>query len=520
MQSKTTSLVWGNPYQKKTNDTTIRFYLLVRSPFMYKQSLVAIQIFLALATLGGCGHEIGLRPFDTSLSPKDSGPDDNVDIPPGDEGSLPGASARCEDLYEEPTGGQFFVDPANGSDSNDGSATSPWASIQYVVDNKVDCADQHGSPKHSSAPIKGGDSIVLVGEQGHGDSLYITGCFNDEYVHIVGEKHREPIIRYLKIRGGSYWHLEGISFESDGGGQMVKVEDHDTHGPGHNLRFHDNSFTSGDLQTKQEYIDHSTDAIRLTSTDDTAITCNSMRKIGAGVVASGDRIDFLYNDIRFFSRDALINGGSNNRYIGNTVYDSVKLGDGHHDDFFQSHMGSNPDSSSNIEIAYNVFINRYSAEQPADTRGPTQCIAGFEEGPKTGWLVYNNVCKADHWHGITLNDTHDSIVVNNTVVGGGNLPGGFWTGLATEFSWINVSGDGNVVRNNLTTDDEPGGDHNITVTAENVYDIFMDWEGLDLRLNPDAFAVNAGTSMDAPVDDIAGTNRDDYPDAGAYEHVQ
>ena len=212
-----------------------------------------------------------------------------------------------------------------------------------------------------------------------------------------------------------------------------------------------------------------------------------------------------------------LNSGRNNRYIGNTVYDSVKLNDGHHDDFFQSHMGSYPDTATDIEVAYNVFMNRYSDAQPSETWGPTQCICAFEDGPKSHWRVYNNVCKTDHWHGITLKDTHDSEVVNNTIVGGGALPGGIWTGWGTEKTWISVSGQGNVVRNNLTTKNSTGGDHNIIVDATNVYALFMDWEGGDLRLKPESDAVDAGTKEAAPEDDVSGHPRDEIPDVGAYE---
>ena len=448
---------------------------------------------------------------DTGDTDTDDTDTDDTDTGIGD----PIESAACDGLYPEPEGTRFYVDPASGADSNDGSQDAPWASLQVVFDTYVDCSSEDGTPKHSSAPIKGGDTIVLRGRDGYAGSLSINGCYNSDYVRVVAEQHREPVLRFLKLRGGAYWHFEGLTFEHDGGGQMFKVEDHSNHGTGHHIVMHDNLMTSGDLQTKSDFADKASDAIRLNQTDDVSITCNDMLKVAQAITVSGDRVDVLYNTIEQFSRDAIVNGGSYNRYIGNTVYDSVKLGDGHHDDFFQSHRGSYPDTSTEVQIAYNLFVNRYSDQQPAGSFGPTQCIGAFEEGPKSNWQVYNNVCKGDHYHGITLKDTNDSLVINNTVVGGSDVSAVSWE--TPDRTWINVSGSGNTLRNNLTTNNLSGGDHNYTVTPGNIYDLFVDWDGGDLRLKPDAAVVNAGSRDEAPSDDVLGAARDDQPDIGAYE---
>ncbi len=103
-------------------------------------------------------------PNDTDTGDTDT---DDTDTGIGD----PTESAACDDLYPEPEGTRFYVDPASGHDSNDGSQDAPWASLQYVFDTYVDCSSEDGTPKHSSAPIKGGDTIVLRGRDGHPGSL-------------------------------------------------------------------------------------------------------------------------------------------------------------------------------------------------------------------------------------------------------------------------------------------------------------------------------------------------------------
>ena len=155
-----------------------------------------------------------------------------------------------------------------------------------------------------------------------------------------------------------------------------------------------------------------------------------------------------------------------------------------------------------------------------ELQGPTQCLSAFEDGPKTDIRIFNNVCKTDHYHGITWADTHDSLIVNNTVVGGTELPGlppgsEDWP----DHTWISIEGTGNTVRNNLVTRNNAGGDHNLEVTGEAVHDYFTDWAALDLSLRDGAPAIDAGSPDGAPADDVLGTARDASPDVGAYEFV-
>lgn len=234
----------------------------------------------------------------------------------------------------------------------------------------------------------------------------------------------------------------------------------------------------------------------------------------------GEYIDILDNRVEFFARDGIATSGAHNRYLRNTLYDSVKQNETDHDDFYQNHMGANPDTSRDLEIAYNVFINRYSDALPLDLQGPTQCLSAFEDGPKTDIRIYNNLCKTDHYHGITWVDTHDSLVINNTVVGGSDLPG--LPAGSEEWpsrTWISVEGTGNTVRNNLVSRNNAGGDHNLEVVGEDVHRFFVDWAALDLRLRAGAPAIDAGSPDEAPPDDLLGASRDPLPDLGAYEFV-
>lgn len=417
-------------------------------------------------------------------------------------------------------GTEFFVDPIQGNDvTGDGSFGNPWASIQYVVDTKTDCTDQHGTPRNPGAPVKGGDAIILIGANGHTPNLEITGCYNSAWVSIRAENLHEPVLTTAHFRGSGFWRLDGLSFFNDANGIMVRVEDHSSQGPARNIQILNSRFTSGDLPTIQDWEDHVSDAMRLYVDEGPLLArCNEMVNVAMGFVVGGSHTDIIGNTIEYFSRDGIATGGHFNRFIGNRIYDSVKLGDGHHDDFFQSHMGANPDLSSDVEITGNIFMNRYGPGQPADTLGPTQCLSGFEEGPKTRLRITNNVCKGDHWHGITWYDTNNSLVVNNIAVGGSNftgLPAGSsgWP----SYSWISVEGTGNTIRNNFTTRNLSGGENNIEIQAgeEDLY--FADWLNLDLKHAPGSPAIDAGNPDGASTHDIDGRLRDAQPDVGAYE---
>jgi hypothetical protein len=255
---------------------------------------------LELEDTGDDGADTGGGDADTD----DSGdPDDPPPAPP----------LLCDTLIPEITGNTFYVDPIGGSDEGDGSRLSPWASLQLVVDTQVDCTDADGTAHHSSAPVQGGDAIVLLGTEGHESSLNILGCFNSDYVSIIAEQRHAPELGYLSVKGGAYWHFEGLSMMSQSGGQMMKLTTHSTRGPVHHVRIHDNLFTSGALHSRDDYMDKATDAVLLSQVDDALVSCNEMSHIAQGVTASGDRIDVLYNQIRFFSEDALVNGGSESR---------------------------------------------------------------------------------------------------------------------------------------------------------------------------------------------------------------
>ena len=112
------------------------------------------------------------------------------------------------------------------------------------------------------------------------------------------------------------------------------------------------------------------------------------------------------------------------------------------------------------------------------------------------------------------------MIVNNTAVGGSNfsgLPAGSsgWP----NYSWISIEGTGNTIRNNITTRNLSGGDHNHELLSGDELIYFVDWLNLDLSLAVSSPAIDTGNPDGATTHDVEGTPRDAQPDVGAYEYV-
>ena len=112
----------------------------------------------------------------------------------------------------------------------------------------------------------------------------------------------------------------------------------------------------------------------------------------------------------------------------------------------------------------------------------------------------------------------DRFTDGTPVVGGSNFPGlppgsSDWP----DYSWINVQGTGNTIRNNLTTRNLSGGDHNLEIQSGETGLYFVDWNGLDLHLAPGSPAIDTGSADGATSHDLDGVHRDSQPDVGAYE---
>lgn len=436
----------------------------------------------------------------------------------------------------------FYVDPVNGSAAGNGSAANPWLTLQQVVtDNLIESRDWDTHPytagavlqaKNPGAPVKAGDTIWL--RTGFHGQLVLNGYYNASAITIRAQAGHTPRLNRVSIIGAQNWVLDGLSISPSHAtpyvNQTIITLRHDGFwGPASDMVVRNcDVFCIDDASawTAQDWIDNAGTAFDVRS-DDTELAGNTVRNIRYGIACSGLNSHVHNNVINGFSGDGIRGLGNYGVYEYNVIKNGLDVGDGHHDDGFQSWSvgpgGVGTGSVVGIVLRGNTIINHEDRNHAMRTT--LQGIGCFD-GWFDDWVIENNVVITDHWHGITLMGARNCRIVNNTVIDlYTGTPGPCWIQIAPHKD-TTVSQDC-VIRNNLVnTLNVPAGqtnivvDTNITVTNPDLH--FVDPANFDLRLLVTSTAVDAGSSALAPALDRDKITRPQGSavDVGAYEwHV-
>ena len=238
---------------------------------------------------------------------------------------------------------------------------------------------------------------------------------------------------------------------------------------------------------------------------------------GISVIADDSLV--MGNVVENFSGDGLRGLGNQCTFQYNMVKNCYNVNNNHDDGFQSWSVGPNGVGSGEVVgmvLRGNTIINYEDPNQPY--RGPLQGIGCFD-GTFVDWVVENNVVITDHWHGITLLGARNCRVINNTVLDRNNSsPGPPWIQIGKHKNGMKPIDC--VLRNNLATAFTNAGgvleESNIRIQHQR---LFVNRESFDLHLLPNAQAIDAGNSVDAPQLD-----RDRIPrpqgkgiDIGAYE---
>ncbi|MBX3459932.1 MAG: right-handed parallel beta-helix repeat-containing protein [Planctomycetes bacterium] len=433
----------------------------------------------------------------------------------------------------------FYVDPVNGSATGNGSAGNPWLTLQQVVtDNLIESqvwnslpytAGATLVPKNAGAPVKAGDTIWL--RTGYHGELILNGWYNSAPITIRRQSGHTPRLRRASLIGASNWILDGLSISpahapTFTATTIITMRGDGFWGPAQGMIVRNcDVFCGNDASawTAQDWIDNASTAFDSRS-DTTQILNNTIRNTRYAIACSGANCVVRDNVIDGFSGDGIRGLGDYGVYEYNVVKNAIDVGDGHHDDGFQSWSvgpgGVGTGSVTGVVLRGNTFINHENPSHPMRT---TMQGVGCFDGWFDDWVIENNVVITDHWHGITLLGARNCRIVNNTVID-------LYTGTPGP-SWIQIGfhKDGTpsedcVIRNNLSnTISVPGGqtnivsDHNILVNDPSLF--FVDPAAFNLRLLETASAVDAGSGALAP-----GIDRDKFArpygagiDVGAYE---
>lgn len=370
--------------------------------------------------------------------------------------------------YDVPTGcaapsatfaNKFYVDPVNGSMSNDGSAARPWRTLSEVATagllgfQRYPTPYVQGSqllPPKKTAKVFPGDVIILKSGN-HGD-ISLTGAYNSNFITIMAAPGETPVLSRLKITGGSRWVFEGLTFESlnrnatypsyvnksystSNDFWTVSARADATWGPLDNIivngstlqsKADTSAWTRLDWLTKRAsgalfnagYVQN--DYNQNTVGGCLTITNNNFRNIGFGVyIGNASRVNVSKNKIDRFVDDGIDFGGKNITISDNVITNNINDGDQMHRDAIQGHAywGQNT-VTSNIVIQNNTIVNQTDPLLPYP--GCLQGVTVFD-GIFRNAKISNNSIVTNQYQAMAFYGT-DTLEVNNNVVLSGAFP--------------------------------------------------------------------------------------------------
>jgi hypothetical protein len=414
---------------------------------------------------------------------------------------------------------EFYVDPAAGSASGDGSMSQPWQTLEGVAQ-----AGQFGKAIHA------GDTVWL--HSGYHGAFVVSGGTYTPAITVAAATGQTPRVSRVSFSQTHGWVASGLSISPShapspvAGGTMVQVDKSSTDVVVKNCDLFSIPDASGWGAT--EWINTASSAVQV-SGDRVTISNNRATNVRFGISVDGPNALIEYNQIVNFSADGLRGLGDFGVFQYNVVknvYVDDAAGDTNHDDGFQSWSvgtgGVGTGVVTGVVLRGNYFLNR---EDPNQKLTNAMQGIGCFDGLFDGWVVENNVVATDHWHGISFYGMKNSRIVNNTVIDVNNVsPGPPWI-MVTPHKDGRAS-ENVLIRNNLATDYDLTGnaivqDHNTTLT-NNLAAFFADPGKFDLHLLKSAPAVDTGSADQAPPLDADRIPRPQGQgvDLGAYEWLR
>jgi hypothetical protein len=429
-------------------------------------------------------------------------------------------------------------------------------------------ADQTGAP-----PVQPGDTIMLMNGD-YGDivvGMYNTQVPNSDFVTVKAAPGQTPVFLTLYIRSTNKWVFNGIKVQSFFGTNnnrqaLVTVFDQGAGHPTADIILENMQVSSADNTdewTKPEWLARAR-AIGIfakgndngADTTCVSVTNSHISRVIFGSEVMANNMLFSGNEIDRFGDDGIDYVASNVLISKNYIHDDLDLGNGAHMDGMQGYPGG----SRNVVIDSNRVIRQTDPKLPFPNY--LQGIDAFD-GDWTNLTVTNNLVVTSSCWGIFFGSVHGGKVINNTVVGDGVMP---MPGnckpivLVGDKTHQGSSSNDVIIRNNIA----PGlsiynlgpnmtMDHNICLGTNGRCQIVtyvngkLDWgtinpgihgdhniiDGLgagrmfvsfdpakfvyDLHLRPEARAIGAGNSAEAPPVDITGAPRGSRVDIGAYQ---
>lgn len=436
----------------------------------------------------------------------------------------------------------FYVDPAKGAKTGDGSAEKPWRTLEEVFADKLVESQQWESypyaegkklvVKNAGAPVKAGDTIYLL--DGYHGAPTIAGYYNDQVITIAAAPNAKPRFGKLALTSGKNFKIVGLSISPSflpawSTGAMLAVEAGGGQGPISDVVVEScflEALPDASAWTKEDWDTKSPNGISVRGARVT-VRKNHLHNVNFGISLGGEAVDGLVegNLVDTFSGDGMRGLGDRAVFQGNVVKNALQVNDNHSDGFQSWSVGADKKVGTGevtgIVLRGNLFLNKEKNDLPfaAGMQG-----IGCFDGTYVDFVIENNVVISDTYHGIALYGSRNARIVNNTVLRRDAtqkpVP---WVGI---FDHKNGTKPTNaLVRNNLTgalnlVATGVTEDHNAKIKDADWAALFVDPAKLDFRLKPGSpLAIDAGSADKAPPTDFDGIPRPQGAgfDIGAFE---
>jgi len=318
------------------------------------------------------------------------------------------------DISKNPTasGGSFYyVDPVQGSMDNPGTKELPWSTFAEVIEyDLIEAKERDGFVRNEGAPVKVGDSIVLMsGYHGH---VVIAGYFNEGLIYVQAAEGEHPEFGSLAMYASNNWSFSGLEISQSIAG-----------GSGSN----NNGIVSMDwdvsnITIKDSYVFSIRDSSFWSSDDWSAQAYNGVF-VGSHGTSNITIENVFFHNVKSGINSAAINTLVRGSVIVNYAHEAIKLRANNavvEDNIIRNsiwgagaiRIDSLEKSAENIAISNNIILDNEDKENLNYSIG----IVSYND-KLTNFQVLNNLIITKAVNGMILNSLNASNVVGNIVVG-------------------------------------------------------------------------------------------------------
>ena len=417
----------------------------------------------------------------------------------------------------------YYCDPVNGNNANDGSQANPFSSFASV--------------NWASVSLQDKDTIHLL-DGNHGDGYFGNQVFSDDLI-IKSVNSQQAVFTKIQINNSNHITFQDIKFDASLGSfskdeSIIVGNDNTNYITLNNclIQSADNSST----WTKTDWYNNSASGVQFRGNNITLIK-NTFLNLYHAVELRGNNSLMQNNLIENFAGDAIRGLGSDSTYENNIIKNCfIDDYDIQHDDAFQAFIIPGSGIISNVTFRNNsitLFENPSQFVIDNNLIGTLMQGVIITDGNAEGWVVENNLISSSQSHGITLYGAQNCRIQNNTVIQTPHVV------LLDDVPWISVQDQSksggrvnknNIIRNNIAgrfttwtygsnTTDESNLDINQSDVAN--YDTyFVDYANGDFHQKETSPSINYGVNTDVFTTDLDGNDRiynNGTVDAGCYE---